>query len=565
MDVENMKISYEQKRESMQRLSKYANVINLVFTDYNRKSADETMMIKSFRKSNPESTNRKTHPDNLENIAGFMAEEIGLNVPVVRLMGRFHDIGHTFMGHSGEWWLSEIKKNLGLGYYVHNSIGVRDLLYTHNIVEELRKALYSVYAVNPNQKEEEIEKVCEDLWLIFDGINSHNGELSEATYIPNTEKTKEDFEQELMDCHCIEGYDRKLVPATPEAALMRLCDKISYIPYDMIDGLREGMIDRLDEEYMDILVPILTSDGKMKPEEAVIFINNAVTKQKYNALAHKLQLIFAKDVAKNSTKEKIAMSEKMSERMHKLRDINNRKVVNFVLMKEDHEIYPKALEELMYECADIIKYEKILYRLNGAEQDMKLSEELIEKYQDTPYLGFVKYIARTTKADFKWTKTMLQNAKQQAINDEMETALQIGKGKKSEKKVKGQEKRERRIKIYTKLFQEQIKAMQEKGYICGEKEIEKMKEFQKRCVLESYPSDSEGLCLEFATKYLANLSDTEFMNLLTNTGKVNDEQYKSLTRKYKDIDLKKEYMTHGQWDQISAEQSMATKEREILV
>lgn len=219
----------------------------------------------------------------------------------------------------------------------------------------------------------------------------------------------------------------------------------------------------------------------------------------------------------------------------------------------------------MYECADIIKHENILYRLNGAEQDMKLSEELIEKYQDTPYLGFIKYIARTTKADFKWTKTMLQNAKQQAINDEMETALQIGKGKKSEKKVKGQEKRERRIKIYTKLFQEQIKAMQEKGYICGEKEIEKMKEFQKRCVLESYPSDSEGLCLEFATKYLANLSDTEFMNLLRNTGKVNDEQYKSLTRKYKDIDLKKEYMTHGQWDQISAEQNMATKEREILV
>ena len=326
----------------------------------------------------------------------------------------------------------------------------------------------------------------------------------------------------------------------------------------MIDGLREGMIDRLDEEYMDILVPILTSDKNMKAEDAVTFINNAVTKQKYNALAHKLQLIFAKDVAKNSTKEKIAMSEKMSERMHKLRDINNRKVVNFVLMKEDHEIYPKALEELMVECAEIIKREKILYRLNGANQDKNLSEELTEKYQDTPYLGFVKYIARTTKADFKWTKTMLQNAKQQAINDEMEEALQIGKGKKTEKKVKGQEKRERRIKIYTKLFQEQIKAMQEKGYACEEKDFEKMKEFQRECILESYPSASEGLCLEFATKYLANLSDTEFMNLLRNTGKVKDEQYKSLTRKYKEIDLKNEYMTHGQWDKISAEQSVAT-------
>ena len=62
MDIEN---NNKQKQESMQRLSKYANVINLVLTDYNRKSADETMMIKSFRKSDLESTNRKTHPDKL--------------------------------------------------------------------------------------------------------------------------------------------------------------------------------------------------------------------------------------------------------------------------------------------------------------------------------------------------------------------------------------------------------------------------------------------------------------------------------------------------------------------
>lgn len=560
MDVENKRKMYEQKQESMKILSKYANVINLVLTDYNRKSADETMMIKSFRKSDPESTNRKTHPENLENIAGFIAEGIGLNVPVVRLMGRFHDIGHTFMGHSGEWWLSEIKKNLGLGCYVHNSLGVRDLLYTHNVVEEIRSALYSVYADNPNKNDEEIEKVCEDLWLIFDGINSHNGELSESTYIPNIEKTKEDFEQELMDCHCLEGYDRKIVPATAEAALMRLCDKISYIPYDMIDGLREGMIDKLDEEYMDVLVPILTSDGKMKAEEAVLFVNNAVAKQKYHELAHKLQLIFAKDVIQNSTKEKIAMSDKMSKRMHKLRDINNEKVVKYVLMKEDHEIYPKALEELMHECKDIIKKENILFRLNGANKDIKLSQELTEKYQDTPYLGFVQYIARTTKEDFEWTKKMIEKAKKQAITDEVNEAFQIFRGEKKGKKVKGQEQRERRIKIYTKLLEEQTRKMREEGHVCEESDFEKMKEFQQRCMMRSYPSEEDGLCLEFATKYLANLSDTEFMNLLRSTGKVNDEQFQSLTRKYKEIDLKKEYMTHGQWDKISAEQSQATNQ-----
>ncbi len=550
----------EQKQNSMKRLNKYASVINFVLTDYNRKSTDETMMIKSFRKSDVESTNRKTHSENLETIAGFLAEQIGLNVPVVKLMAKHHDIGHTFLGHSGEWWLSEIKKNLGLGYYVHNSLGVRDLLYTNQVTDEIKKALYEVYADNREKTEDDIEKVCEDLWIIFDGINSHNGELSESKYVPNKAKTKSDFEQELMMCHVKEGYDRKLIPGTTEACLMRICDKISYIPYDMVDGLREGMIDRLDEEYMNILVPILMSDGKMTPEEAILYVNSCATKQKYHELAHKLQVIFMKDVARNSSQEKIAMSEKMSERMHKLRDINNKKIVNYVLMQEDHEVYPKALEELMEECSQIILKEKILERLNGANRDMRLSEELVEKYKDTPYLNFVKYIARTNHEDFEWTQNMIEQAQKQAAEDELAEGLEVAKGNQTVSFVKGQEKRARRVRSYAKVYEEQIKPLREKNYVCDEKDFNKMKEFQKvHSVPKLYPNMEESMSLEFGAKYLASLSDMEFMDLLKATGKVNQKQFKSLTRKYKEIDLPKEYMTHGQWDKISVEQSLATQ------
>ena len=550
-----------QKKQSMERLNKYASVINFVLTDYNRKSADETMMIKSFRKSNIESTNRKTHSENLESIAGFLAERIGLNVPVVKLMAKHHDIGHTFLGHSGEWWLSEIKKNLGLGCYVHNSLGVRDLLYTNQVTDEIKKALYSVYADNTEKTEDDIERVCEDLWIIFDGINSHNGELSEFTYVPNGNKTKSDFEQELMTCHVKEGFDKKLSPATTEGCLMRICDKISYIPYDMVDGLREGMIDHLDEEYMNVLIPILTSDKRMTSDEAAHFINTCVTKQKYHELAHQLQMIFMKDVDQNSNQEKIAMSEQMSERMHKLRDINNKKIVNYVLMQEDHEVYPKALEELMNECSQIILKENILERLYGADKDMRLSQELTEKYRDTPYLDFVKQIARTNHEDFAWTQNMIQKARKEAIDAELSESLEVAKGNQTVSFVKGQEKRARRIRLYTKVYEEQMKQMVERGYTCDEKDYEKMKEFQMtKTVPELYPDREESLALEFGTKYLASLSDTEFMDLLRVTGKVNQKQYKSLTRKYKDIDLQKEYMTHGQWDKISAEQSLATQE-----
>ena len=30
--------------------------------------------------------------------------------------------GHTFLGHSGEWWISNKKEDLGLGYYCHNAL-----------------------------------------------------------------------------------------------------------------------------------------------------------------------------------------------------------------------------------------------------------------------------------------------------------------------------------------------------------------------------------------------------------------------------------------------------------
>lgn len=109
------------------------------------------------------------------------------------------------------------------------------------------------------------------------------------------------------------------------------------------------------------------------------------------------------------------------------------------------------------------------------------------------------------------------------------------------------------------MYQKQVEMLKNAGHTCNQNDFEKMTEFQRTCVMEnSYPSDRDALCLEFSTKYLASLSDTEFMDLLKNTGKVSEEQEKSLTRKYKDIDLEREYMTHSQWDKISTDQSLAT-------
>ena len=53
------------------------------------------------------------------------------------------------------------------------------------------------------------------------------------------------------------------------------------------------------------------------------------------------------------------------------------------------------------------------------------------------------------------------------------------------------------------------------------------------------------------------------MNILLNTHLISNEQYKSLTRKYKDIqDLKSEEYEQKNWKIISSMQKEATKKQE---
>ena len=80
-------------------LDKYANEINSAILAYNKKSCEETMMIKGLRKSSQETTNRKTHMENVEGIATEIAKKLQLNVGSTMIMARNHDVGHTFLGH----------------------------------------------------------------------------------------------------------------------------------------------------------------------------------------------------------------------------------------------------------------------------------------------------------------------------------------------------------------------------------------------------------------------------------------------------------------------------------
>ena len=210
----------------------YAEEIESSILPYNKTSAGKTMALRLVRTSTQKTQNRKTHQEMVEMLAVECAKRLGLNVETVRVMAKNHDKGHTPFGHGGEWWLSDIKKEIGLGVYTHNALGAKELIYRYKIYDEILDRIKEFY---PDITESELKRIRKSLWLIFDAINSHNGELSENEFKPNSGKTEKDFEEEIMRCHVEDGFDKTIMPATIEGCLIRMCDKIAYTPFDMVD------------------------------------------------------------------------------------------------------------------------------------------------------------------------------------------------------------------------------------------------------------------------------------------------------------------------------------------
>ncbi len=544
----------------MQELERYSAEIASVVTDYNRKSCEETMMVKGLRKSCQETTNRKTHQENLVNIAIRIAKGInqksnqekqaGLCCGVIDIMARNHDIGHTFLGHSGEWWLSNIKEDYGIGYYCHNALGPRELIYTNQIYNEI---IDTIKQSHPQISQKTLNRIQNNLWLIMEGINSHNGERSEAEYKADVTKTEEDFVKENLYCHTKKGFDKTVIPATPEAALMRLCDKISYIPYDMVDGLREGFITELNEEYRVVLRQLGITDEEI--EECKI-------SNHYEKIARKLQTIFINDVIENSTGSVIRMSKEVAALMHQLRNINNKQIVNFVVLKEDNETYPPALRKFMNVFGKIVLKEKLISQLRSGGIDIESKKLLLEKYKGTPYEGFVQYTCNTNAKDFAYTTRVIEEATKQSILDEQQVAREVVQKQEPFRISKDFPKRDERIEAYIKYYKgKDLSNYKEED---KQQDLETMLQNIKNPMKRSHLhfSMTRRIALELGAKYLATLNDFEFMDLLKETKTINEEQYRSLTRKYKDIDLPKEAYIQSNWKEIQKEQEEEMEQEE---
>ncbi|MFV0394163.1 MAG: deoxyguanosinetriphosphate triphosphohydrolase family protein [Coprobacillaceae bacterium] len=191
---------------------------------------DKTQALSFF--SNVHISKRSIHVQWVSRIARQMGRALNLNLDLIEAMALGHDLGHAPYGHVGEKALDEMVQKYEFGYFCHNANSVRNILFI------------------------EREGVGYNVSLqVLDGILCHNGEMLSQKYMPDTEKTIEQFWKEYHDCWKVKDASLHIRPMTLEGCVVRVSDVISYIGKDIEDAIKVGIIskDDIPEEVKTVL------------------------------------------------------------------------------------------------------------------------------------------------------------------------------------------------------------------------------------------------------------------------------------------------------------------------
>lgn len=316
-------------------------------------------------------------------------------------------------------------------------------------------------------------------------------------------------------------------------------------------GIQEGMIDKIDGEYIKVLNSLGISQEEIEKSN--------ITKN-YASIIRKLQIAFTTDVIQNSSANAIRMSDEMSRLMHEFRNINNKRIVSLTILQEDKETYPVAIRQLMDRFANIIHENSILEQLKFKEFDLEFAKSVISKYEGTPDEEFAKFILQVTPEEYAFTEEMILKASRKSIEYEQAEARRYALS--GEEFVLSQEfpYRDARIQSHIRHYKS-IGITEDYPEESIRKDAETELAAQSHYI-ELYPNFRDKMALEFGARYLATLNDIEFLNLIRSVGIITEKKAASLTRTYKEIGeegLRKEVSMQRELKEIIQEQVEETE------
>lgn len=266
-------------------------------------------------------------------------------------------------------------------------------------------------------------------------------------------------------------------------------------------------------------------------------------------------------------------------------------MVNYTVLKEDHENYVPAMENFMKSSkkflikTNLIDYSNVRNsRIATFGLEPEHQKELLEDCKhDLITYGFVKYISETTPEDFDFTVRSCEKAFEETIQSEIDVARAVAIGTVDEIEIQAQGDKEKRIHEYIDEFRMILevssndKSMQRimnphnNNYLDRLKReiwLDKASERIKQRSMERLKTGGKGVtplsemvAMEMGAQYLASLNDYEWRDLFEKFSNPSFETIESLGRQYSTFDFRSEAQSHKNWDNIEKLQSIGNDVR----
>lgn len=334
-------------------------------------------------------TTRGMHQKQVGDLAAEIASALGLNVQLARIGGKHHDDGHTNSGHTGERISTMIGKMNNCGYIVHNALSA-DMLISENIVN---KVIAALRRKEPNMTEERKEQIAQEVWYVLDIAISHNGEGKERIIHYNPNKTVEDIKNDKNKCYTEAGYDRKILAATKEGAIVAWSDKLCYCRTDILDGVNLGILTEFNENYLKYIGILVAKreNPKLYRIAQKVFESEADLEKKLKEMQDKIKESGI-DISKPE-----AITEKTIDKMREKADIDPKEYVETVRKYEEIKRFSQDVMRATTECGRIfvgnIPEERRAEKVVNMIKDTCV-EDLIQYSKGKDYVGISPAIAK---------------------------------------------------------------------------------------------------------------------------------------------------------------------------
>ncbi len=275
-------------------------IYGLSYTRYINKT-----QVFSF-KNNDHISKRIIHVQLVSKIARTISRALNLNEDLTEAIALGHDIGHTPLGHPGEFLLNKISMEELNEMFNHNIQSVR----TYMTVEERNLTIQ-----------------------VLDGIMCHNGEMLSNIYEPKS-KTKEEFLKEYELCYTDKNILKSVRPMTLEGCVVRISDIIAYIGRDIEDAVNLGIL-----TYEEIPANIKEVLGTTNRE----IVNTVI-----------------RDIIENSIdKPYIKLSEKVYKAIFDLKKFNYKYIYSKANTKDEEIKYENGMKKIYKEYLEQLESKKI--------------------------------------------------------------------------------------------------------------------------------------------------------------------------------------------------------------